>query len=95
MAAAEARNMRLLSTHDLGGFGNGGEGIALQVAGERRVLYIAHESGPKDFTAIDVTDPEEPSIVIQIPGCGILSSMPCVNSGTMRNTSMPKAKFWV
>ena len=57
--------MQLLSTHDLGGFGNGGEGLAMQALGSRRVLYIAHESGPKDFTAVDVTDPRAPSVVVQ------------------------------
>ena len=67
----ETKNLRLLAHHDLNGFGNGGEGIALQtVAGGRRVLYIAHESGPKDFTGIDVTDPHTPRVVVQteLPG---------------------------
>ena len=64
--AGEAKNMRLLAHHDLGGYGNGGEGIALQAAADgRRILYIAHESAPKDFTAIDVTDPRRPIVVVQ------------------------------
>ncbi|MCH8235131.1 MAG: hypothetical protein IIC29_03290, partial [Chloroflexi bacterium] len=63
---AQARNMRLISQSDLGGFGNGGEGLALQATPDgRRILYVAHESGPKDFTALDVTDPSEPIIVAQ------------------------------
>ena len=62
----EAKNLRLLAHHDLNGFGNGGEGIALQAArGGRRILYIAHERAPKDFTVIDVTDPTNPSLVVQ------------------------------
>ena len=62
----EARNLQLLSHHDLDGYGNGGEGIALQVTKSgRRILYIAHESAPKDFTGIDVTDPRDPRLVVQ------------------------------
>ena len=63
---AEAKNMRLLGHHDLGGFGNGGEGLGLQQLGDgRRVLYIAHESAPKNFTAMDVTDPTAPQMLVQ------------------------------
>ena len=62
----EAKNLSLIAHHDLNGFGNGGEGIALQAASDgRRVLYIAHESAPKDFTAVDVTDPNEPRVIVQ------------------------------
>jgi hypothetical protein len=62
----ESKNMRLLGHHDLGGFGNGGEGLALQQTSDgRRVLYIAHESAPKNFTALDVTDPTAPQMLIQ------------------------------
>ena len=64
--SAQAKNMTLLSQHDLDGFGNGGEGIGLQATKDgRRVIYIAHESGPKDYTAVDVTDPRNPKTVIQ------------------------------
>ena len=63
---SQSKHITLLSQHDLAGFGNGGEGIGLQQARDgRRVLYIAHEQGPKDFTAVDVTDPRKPKIVIQ------------------------------
>ena len=55
---ADASKLRLLSHNDLNGFGNGGEGLALQQLPDgRRVLYMAHERAPKGFTAIDVTDP--------------------------------------
>ena len=65
-AAAESKNMTLLAHDDLNGFGNGGEGIALQAAADgHRILYIAHESGPKDFTGVDVTDPRKPRVVVQ------------------------------
>lgn len=64
--SAESQNMRLLSHHDLGGFGNGGEGLALQKARNgRRILYIAHESAPKNFTVLDVTDPRDPRMLLQ------------------------------
>ncbi len=63
--ASEARNMTILAQNDLGGFGNGGEGIALHVGKGRRTLYVAHESAPKNFTAVDVTDPREPRVVAQ------------------------------
>jgi hypothetical protein len=63
---AEAKNIRLLGHHDLGGFGNGGEGLALQQLSDgRRMLYIAHESAPKNFTVLDVTDPSAPQMVVQ------------------------------
>jgi hypothetical protein len=58
--------MRLLSQHDLGGFGNCGEGLALQrTRDRRRILWIAHESPPKNVTAVDVTDPRRPRLVVQ------------------------------
>src|ERR671910_942600 len=42
-----SRNMRLLSQHSMGGFGKCGEGLAIQITkNKRRVLWIAHASGP-------------------------------------------------
>ena len=65
-STAEAKNITLLAQHDLDGFGNGGEGIALQALADGcRILYIAHERAPKDFTGVDVTDPRRPHIVVQ------------------------------
>lgn len=59
-------NFRLLSQHTLNGFGGMGEGLAIQVARDgRRILWCAHESAPKNFTAVDVTDPREPRVVVQ------------------------------
>ena len=63
---AVSNNMRLIGHHDLGGFGNGGEGLALQQTSDgRRVLYIAHESGPKNFSVVEVTDPSAPQMLAQ------------------------------
>jgi hypothetical protein len=43
-----------------------GEGMSLQLArGGRRVLWLAHESAPKNFTAVDVTDPKKPKVIVQ------------------------------
>ena len=62
----EIRNMRLISHHDLNGFGNIGEGVHLhQNQDGRRVLYMAHESAPKDITSVDVTDIANPRLLAQ------------------------------
>src|SRR3954453_9077565 len=59
-------NFKLLSQNDLGGFGGMGEGMAVQVAKDgRRIIWLAHESAPKNFTALDVSDPRNPKIVVQ------------------------------
>ena len=62
----EIRNMRLISHHDLNGYGNIGEGVHLhQTSDGRRVLYMAHESAPKDITSVDVTDIANPKLLAQ------------------------------
>jgi hypothetical protein len=62
----ESRNMRLLAHNELGGFGKCGEGLTVQKLPDgRRVLYVAHESGPKDFSVLDVTDPTLPKLLLQ------------------------------
>ena len=59
-------NMRLLAHHELLGFGGIGEGMAMQLARDgRRILWLAHESAPKNFTGVDVTDPRAPRVVAQ------------------------------
>ena len=63
---ALAHNMKLLAHHELQGFGGIGEGMAMQQAKDgRRILWMAHESAPKNFTAVDVTDPRAPKVVTQ------------------------------
>jgi hypothetical protein len=58
--------MPLLSQDPLQGFGNVGEGMAIQITRDkRRVLWLAHESAPKNVTAVDVTDPKKPSVIVQ------------------------------
>ncbi|MBI4275930.1 MAG: hypothetical protein HY659_14645 [Rhizobiales bacterium] len=59
-------NFKLLAHHELGGFGGMGEGMSIQTARDgRRILWLAHESAPKNFTAVDVSDPRKPKIVVQ------------------------------
>ncbi len=59
-------NFKLLSHHMLDGFGGMGEGMSIQIAPDgRRILWLAHESAPKNFTAVDVSDPRKPKVVVQ------------------------------
>ena len=60
MAQPEANNFRLISHDTMSGFGNVGEGMSLQLAkGGRRIMWMAHECAPKNFTGVDVTDPTQ------------------------------------
>ena len=68
MAPAEpmSRNFKLLAQHELDGFGGMGEGMSMQIAKDgRRIIWLAHESAPKNFTAVDVSDPRKPKVVVQ------------------------------
>src|SRR5271157_4117256 len=59
-------NFKLLAHDMLGGFGGMGEGMSVQIAKDgRRIIWLAHESAPKNFTAVDVTDPRKPKVVVQ------------------------------
>src|ERR1700678_1069249 len=67
-AVAEASNMQIIGHSDLNGAGHGGEGLALrQYPDGRRVLFLAHESAPMCVSVIDVTKPEDPKVISQIP----------------------------
>src|ERR1700691_1828688 len=60
----KALNMRLLAQTDLAGCGGLGEGMSMQLAKDgRRILWLAHESAPKNFTGVDVSDPKTPKLV--------------------------------
>ena len=66
MAQPESHNFRLISHDTMSGFGNVGEGMSLQLAsGGRRIMWMAHECAPKNFTGVDVTDPTKPRVVVQ------------------------------
>ncbi|MBF0278873.1 MAG: hypothetical protein HQM13_13820 [SAR324 cluster bacterium] len=58
--------MKLLSNDTLQGFGGLGEGMSLQITKDnRRVMWLAHEGPPKNFTGVDVTDPYHPKVIVQ------------------------------
>ena len=62
-------NFKLLSHHYLDGFGGMGEGMSIQIAPDgRRILWLAHESAPKNFTAVDVSNPRKPKVISR-PTC--------------------------
>ena len=62
----EIKNMRLISHHDLNGYGNIGEGVHIHQSKDgRRIIYLAHESAPKDITSVDVTDIANPKLMVQ------------------------------
>ncbi|MGY8990863.1 MAG: LVIVD repeat-containing protein [Rhodospirillales bacterium] len=66
MSKAEAHNIRLISQHTLDGYGGLGEGMAINVTKDgRRIMWLAHEGPPKNFTGVDVTDPKNPKITVQ------------------------------
>src|SRR4249920_1448131 len=66
MTSALSFNMKLLAHHELDGFGGMGEGMGMQLTGDgRRILWLAHESAPKNFTGVDVTDPKQPRVICQ------------------------------
>ena len=57
-------NFRQIAHHSLDGFGGMGEGMSMQLTKDgRRILWMAHESAPKNYTAVDVTDPRTLKIV--------------------------------
>ena len=63
---SETWGFKLLAQTDLNGFGGMGEGMAVQIAPDgRRIIWLAHESAPKNFTAVDVSDPRKPKVVVQ------------------------------
>ena len=60
------RNFKPLAHHELNGFGGMGEGMSIQIAKDgRRILWLAHETAPKNFTGVDVSDPRAPKVVVQ------------------------------
>lgn len=63
---SQIHNFKLIANHRLDGFGGMGEGLSIQIAPDgRRILWLAHESAPKNFTGVDVSDPRNPKVVVQ------------------------------
>lgn len=67
VAAPDRMNVRLVGHSTLNGAGKGGEGLALKNYGSKKILFLAHESGPQCFSVIDVTNPAKPVVVKQLP----------------------------
>ncbi len=66
MSEHDIKNMKLLSHNSLQGFGGLGEGMSLQIAKDgRRIMWLAHEGPPKNFTGVDVSDPRNPQVIVQ------------------------------
>ena len=58
--------MTLLDHNTLNGFGGIGEGMSMQVKNNgQRILWIAHEGPPKNFTGLDVSDPTKTQVICQ------------------------------
>ena len=70
-AADESKDMELVAHHDLGGNGDGGEGMAIQQRPDgRRILYLAHEGQKTCLSIVDVTDARAPALLNQLPSPG-------------------------
>ena len=83
--AAESHHMRLISHDKLAGFGNVGEGMSMQLTSTgRRILWLAHESAPKNFTGVDVTDPAQPKV--DLPDRAAASQCALQLAGGMRRS---------
>src|SRR3984893_1983816 len=64
----EKKNMELVGRSDLNGNGDGGEGMAIQPWPDgRRILYIADEGEKACLSIVDVSHPEKPIMVSQLP----------------------------
>lgn len=64
----EAQNVVLVGHNNLNGNGDGGEGLVIQQWPDgHRLLYLAHEGQKTCFSIIDVTRPENPVVIAQLP----------------------------
>ena len=64
----EAKNVTLVGHDGLNGHGDGGEGMAIQQWPDgRRLLYLAHEDVEWCLSVVDVTHPEKPKLVAELP----------------------------
>jgi hypothetical protein len=66
-ATSDAMNIRLVGHSTLNGAGKGGEGLALKQYGSKKVLFLAHESGPQCLSVVDVTSAANPVVLKQLP----------------------------
>jgi hypothetical protein len=67
-SGAESRNVELVSQIDLNGHGDGGEGLVIQQWPDgTRVLYLAHEGQQTCLSVVDITRPNTPRLIAQLP----------------------------
>jgi hypothetical protein len=102
---AEQKNMSLVGHSGLNGHGDGGEGMAIQQRSDgRRILFIAHEGETTCLSMVDVTHPEAPALVNQLPSpapevtrcnsLGLSGNVLVVANQTMKTGQSP-AGMWV
>ena len=102
---AEQKNMSLVGYSDLGGHGDGGEGLAIQQRSDgRRILFIAHEGETTCLSIVDVTHPEAPALLNQLPSpapeitrcnsLGLSGNVLVVANQTMKTGQSP-AGMWI
>ena len=102
---ADRKNMVLIGHSDLNGHGDGGEGLAIQQRSDgRRILYIAHEGEKTCLSVVDVTHPEAPVLLNQLPSpapgvtrcnsLGLSGNVLAVADQTMKAGQTP-AGMWV
>ena len=66
--STESNNMVLVGHNDLNGNGDGGEGLVIQQWDSgQRILYLAHEGQKACLSIVDVTHPENPVLINQLP----------------------------
>jgi hypothetical protein len=66
--SAGQKNILLVGHQDLNGHGDGGEGLAIQQRPDgRRILYVAHEERVICLSIVEVTHPEAPVLLNQLP----------------------------
>ncbi|HWY53718.1 MAG TPA: hypothetical protein VNZ03_04605 [Terriglobales bacterium] len=103
--SAEQKNMVLVGHNDLNSHGDGGEGLVIQQRSDgRRILYIAHEGEKTCLSIVDVTHPEAPVVLNQLPSpapevtrcnsLGLSGNVLAVADQTMKPGQSP-AGMWV
>ena len=99
------KNMLLVGHQDLNGHGDGGEGLAIQQRPDgRRILYVAHEERVICLSIVEVTHPEAPVLLNQLPSpapgvtrcnsLGLSGNVLAVADQTV-NTGQGPAGMWV
>ncbi len=102
---AEQKNMLLIGQENLNNHGDGGEGMAIQQRPDgHRILFIAHEGETTCLSIVDVTHPEAPALLNQLPSpapevtrcnsLGLSGNLLVVANQTMKVGQSP-AGMWV